>query len=177
MQPALLDGNFRGGTALPDVSWPTIIASLAGGGAMGAVLGAAATAIRARIQPVGYRAESSPLLRPISDGSNVRTKVTILHADQEFKFENLHLVEVQITNRGNLDRPSFPFGLTLPPGEHAVAVEPVTKDRHHVVKQAVAVCPIEPQATLDFALEPFNRGYPRKSAGPGSSSALAWYNR
>lgn len=135
-----------------------IVASLIGGGAVGAVITALLTTYRNRIQPVGRRIEILPLLTSSFSGSVLKPEVTVSDGVTAYKFGNLYVADVQIVNRGNKDHPAFSFGFTLANGDTAVHVEPYGLDRHHTATLIVPATPGKPATQLDFTLKPFNRG-------------------
>lgn len=134
-----------------------IVASLVGGGAVGAVITAVATSYRNRIQLVGKRVEILPLLTSSSSGSVLKPEVTVSDGTTDYKFSNLHVADVQIVNRGNRDHLTFSFGITLSGGDNAVHVEPYGLDRYHAATLATPVTPGKPSGSLDVTLKPFNR--------------------
>jgi hypothetical protein len=135
-----------------------IVASLIGGGAVGAIITAIVTSYRNRVQPVGRRIEILPLLTSSSPGSTLKPEVTLSDGSTDYKFKNLFVADVQIVNRGNKDFPSFAFGMTLAAGDTVVHLEPYGADRHHVACVATAVSPGKPAQEVDVTLKPFNRG-------------------
>ena len=141
-----------------EIQWIPVIASLLGGGAVGALITASVATYRNRIQPVGYRADALPMFRGTSQRTPIQAKVTLFDGTGEYNFDNLHVLEVEVVNRGNQDRKSFTFGMTLGNGQKAVFVEPKASDRHHVVKEKPDVSPTKALSELDFVLESFNRG-------------------
>ncbi len=149
-------------------------ASLLGGGAIGAVISASVATHRSRVQPVAKRVEVTPLFASDFAGAAFNPSVMVRDGATDLKFSNLHVAEIQIVNRGNVDRQKFSFGITLAHGDQAIHVEPYGLDRHHKVLQATPCTPAAPSGTLDFELLPFNRhdAYTMKvflvSAAPGN---------
>jgi hypothetical protein len=135
-----------------------IAASLASGGAAGAVLTSIVSSYKNRIQPVGYRTEIIPLFRPASNPGSLEAKVMVKYDDCNCEYENLFFVELQVVNRGNQDLVEFPFGVTLRSGDEIVHAEGATPDRHHQIKESTAVSPLRPGSNIDFLVSPFNRG-------------------
>ena len=141
-----------------------IVASLIGGGAVGAIITAFVTTFRNRKQPIGRRIDVSPVFTSGLSGPTLTTRITISDGTKNYSFSNLYVADVQIVNQGNRDFDTFTFGLTLSQPDRAIYVEPYGLDRHHVVK-AKSICgPDAPSDALDFELKPFNRGdsYPMK---------------
>jgi hypothetical protein len=135
-----------------------IVASLIGGGAVGAIITALVGTYRNRIQPVGKRIEILPLLTSSFSGSALKPEVTVSDGSTSFKFGNLYVADVQIVNRGNKDHSQFTFGITLADGDTAVHVEPYGLDRHHAASLPNPPSPGKPTSELDITLKPFNRG-------------------
>jgi len=69
-----------------------------------------------------------------SQKTPTQADVTLFDESGEHNFDNLHVLEVEIVNRGNQDRKSFAFGMTLGNGQKAIFVNPKTPDRHHGFK-------------------------------------------
>src|SRR5436190_2227965 len=98
---------------MADAETYKILASLLGGGAVGALITAGVTTYRSRPQPIAWRAELSPLFTPGSLGSNLKITVAMSDGGPETKCANLHLADLQLVNRGNKDFAKFAFGITL----------------------------------------------------------------
>jgi hypothetical protein len=143
---------------MADVQWYTIIIPIVGGGAMGALISAGVSAYRNRIQPIGQEIEFVPIFRGTLGTSSLRTQVTVCEDSQEIKFDNLHIGQVKLINRGSNDYDEFELGITLSNGDLAIYVEPQTPDRLHKAECSTPVTPAEPKSELDFVLKPFNRG-------------------
>ncbi|OUE47468.1 hypothetical protein BZY94_05095 [Burkholderia territorii] len=142
------------------LEFPQIVqigASLLGGGAIGAIISASVATHRGRVQPVAKRVEVTPLFASDFAGAAFNPSVTVSDGSTDLKFSNLHVAEIQVVNRGNVDRQKFSFGITLAHGDQAIHVEPYGLDRHHKVLQPTACTPAAPSGTLDFELVPFNR--------------------
>lgn len=138
--------------------WLPAVLGLLGGGAVGAMITATVTSFRSRIQPVGFRVEPLTMFRGVSNDRGVKLKVSLESDGQVYNFPNLHAIDVEIVNRGNADKPSFEFGVTLSELEKAVFVETTKTDRHHVFTTVPLASPTEPSNELDFVVAPFNRG-------------------
>lgn len=135
-----------------------IIASLIGGGFAGAILTNIVSAYRSRRQPVGYRIDIDPILRPKPEGTSLPARITIDHQGAQYVFNNLFIVRIDIANQGNKDYEEFSFGLTLAEKDMAVHVECVGGDRHHSVAPVAPITPASTTKELDFVCRPFNRG-------------------
>jgi hypothetical protein len=135
-----------------------VIASLLGGGAVGAVITMIATTFRGRKQPVGRRIDISPVFTTGFSGSTLSTNITINDGVNNYNFPNLYVADIQIVNRGNRDFATFTFGITLGQPDKAIHVEPYGIDRHHIVDLKTACTPAAPNVALDFELKPFHRG-------------------
>lgn len=142
---------------MADISWWQILPALIGGGAAGALINAAFTARRNRIQPIGRRIEITPIFRQADNPSGLRAKIAIAHNDSTATFENLFIADIQVVNKGNTDIETFPFGVTLSGGDECVHVELTSPDRHHEVSQNPVITPQNPSNEIDFTLTPFNR--------------------
>jgi hypothetical protein len=140
-----------------NLEWAKIAASLVGGGLAGAALTNIITAYRGRIQPIGKRVDIVPLFTPGFTGSALRPTITVSDGASSYQFQNLHVADVSVVNRGNRDFTSFRFGLTFASDDACVHAEPTTSDRHHVATFTPTVTPANPARTVDFALQPFNR--------------------
>ncbi len=142
---------------MADISWWQIIPALIGGGAAGAIINAALTVHRNRIQPVGRRIEITPIFRQADNSTGLRAKIAIAHNCSTATFDNLFIAEIQVLNRGNTDFTSFSFGVTLSGGDVCIHVEHISPDRHHEVTQKPVTTPQDPSYVIDFLLKPFNR--------------------
>ena len=143
---------------MADIQWVTVIVSLIGGGAMGAIINSMVSAYRDRIQPIGYRIGFFPLFQETTGLSTLETKVTISDGHNERKFDNMYIADISIVNKGNKDFEKFSFGATLSDGDFTVAIEPKIPDRHHNVIQLTPITLDNPNSEIDFELTPFNRG-------------------
>ncbi len=135
-----------------------IVASLVGGGAVGAIITAIVNSFRNRIQPVGRRLEVSILFTPsFFAGSALNPSVIVSDGTTDYKFPNLFVADVQLVNRGNRDLAAFTFGITLATLDRAVHVEPYGLDRHHAAILKTPITLACPSDMLDLELKPFNR--------------------
>ena len=136
-------------------------ASLFGGGAMGALITQVVTARRRRPLSVGFRTTIYPVLKAKPSEVKLHAKVVVDHENSSFEFENLFVAHTELVNRGPIDHPEFPFGVTLPSGDHvvqAIFAEGAGADRHHSIDVISPVSPDSLSHEVDFKLTPFNRG-------------------
>jgi hypothetical protein len=143
---------------MSEVNWVAIAASLLGGGAVGAVITGAISALRNRRQPIGHRVSILPIFQGTLTDSTLPARLTITDPAGRVELDNLFVVEVQLANRGNRDWSNIAIGLTLPGGQTAIHVSAETQDRHHVCSFPSAPRPNSPLPIIDFILQPFNRG-------------------
>ncbi|MDT5158594.1 MAG: hypothetical protein QOH51_2951 [Acidobacteriota bacterium] len=142
--------------------WVPIVASLIGGGAMGALITAAITNYRNRRQPVGYRKEvievfkKNPEFPSLQALLMVGDDVTASRAG--FTVNNLSVARYTFVNNGNQDISEFKFGVNLGEPNKAVDVKTEAPDRFHVLESLTPVSIDNQKTDLDFALKPFNRG-------------------
>ena len=132
------------------------LATLVGGGAMGAVITMAITSWRNRLQPVTRTFETLQVFKNTA-GVGFNAQLTVADSAGDYKFQNLFIVRVAVKNTGNCDYDSFDAGITLAEGDKAIHVEAVSDDRHHVVRQVTPVGLSTAVSELDFQLKPFNR--------------------
>lgn len=137
--------------------WIPVVASLIGGGAMGAVITALITWYRNRRQPVGYEVEMIHIFRRGKNFPRLARLVVADHTGQEQTVDNLSLARIKLTNRGNQDIKEFTFGVTMEGNYRVVDLRMKEPDRHHVMKITIPNVN-EPIVNPDFTLEPFNRG-------------------
>lgn len=145
---------------MADVNWPPILASLAGGGAIGAIITLLANSYRARKQPVGVRKEILPVFRPVNSAAHIGAKIMVpmdAETNHYYTFNNLFLAEITIVNNGNRDNDEFNFGATLGTTDRCIFVEATSENRHHEGMCITPVSPSKPTSELDFSLKPFNR--------------------
>ena len=143
---------------MDQVNWIHVIASLIGGGAVGAIINTLVSSYRSRLQPVGHRLETLPVFIPQSgDTSGLTAKIMVMHGNMATTFNNLYLAEVQVINKGNRDLDEFKFGVTLGDEDKCIFITSSSPDRHHEVLQETEVSPQSPQGEVDFKLRPFNR--------------------
>lgn len=136
-----------------------IVMSLVGGGAAGAIINQLATSYRNRLQPIGFRYESTALFSPPADEAAPNFRVTFTPPVGTLtELTNVHALRIDIVNRGNHDRAKMTLGLSIPPGQGIVHAAKTTGDRHHKLKIESELRPDAPSNEIDLVLEPFNRG-------------------
>jgi hypothetical protein len=143
---------------MADVQWYTIVIPLVGGGAMGALINASVSACRNRMQAVGQRIEFLAVFRDTLGTSSLRTQVTVSDGQSDHRYDNLHIGQVQLVNRGNKDFGEFKVGITLSAGDVVIYQEPKPPDRLHQAKCLTPITLADPKSEVDFVLRPFNRG-------------------
>jgi hypothetical protein len=137
--------------------WVAILASLVGGGAMGAVITQFAAARRNQQQPIARQIEFVEVFTDTLGTSSLQTQIAVVDGTDTVIYKNLHVGIIRLTNAGNIDFNAFQFGVTLSPGDTVIHVDSQTIDRLHRASPNQAVTPKQPKAELDFSLAPFNR--------------------
>jgi hypothetical protein len=143
---------------MPDIQWPQIVASLIGGGAAGAIITAFVTRHRNRIQPIRYKLEIKELFAGVTAGPSTSVQVVLNDKGVVHAFGNLQQVNLEINNRGNVDREKFNFSLSFPHDTKIVLLEANDADRNHKFTSRPEISPAKPVDVLDFEIQPFNRG-------------------
>lgn len=158
--PQRVNGAFFGGglIAVTEVQWMPVLASLAGGGAVGAMITSLVTTYRNRVQPVRFHLEMKELFGGVAAGPSATVQVMLSDKGAVQAFSNLHQLTLDIVNRGNIDRDRFKFSLSFPPGTKIVMLEASDSDRNHRFISRPDVSPVSPIDALDFEVQPFNRG-------------------
>lgn len=141
---------------MPNPEWYSPILTLLGGGAAGSIITLLTTSIKNRIQPVSCREEILPIFKKTLSESSL-INVSIINDGRMYQFQNLFLINIQITNQGNKDILEFPFGITLGPYDKIVYIEKHSSDRFHSINQVQTITPEIASNEIDFILEPFNR--------------------
>ena len=142
---------------MTDPNWWHVGASLAGGGAAGAVFSNIVAAYRSRRQPVGYRVEVVPVFTGTLGASSMVASLSITDGHDVVELSNLFVFKLQVVNKGNRDIDEFAAGFELPPHEQAIYVEGEPPSRHHSFSLTNKVTPGDPNDCFDFCLKPFNR--------------------
>jgi hypothetical protein len=156
-----MQNSANAATQLP--VWVPIVASLIGGGAMGALITATITYYRNRRQPVGYKIEFLPVLQKTPNFPSLRAILmdeTSSGSGPGHTVENLYLARITVINRGNQDMGEFKYGATLGGTDQAINVISETPDRHHVMTLETPVSLSQPSSIVDFTCRPFNRKEP-----------------
>ncbi len=134
-----------------------ISASLLGGGAIGAIITAIITNHRNRIQPIGKDVNIETVFSPGKIFKDHLTKITFSGVDDNYHFDNLYLVRIEMINEGNKDYPEFNFGITLPDYAKAINIKSSGEDRHHTISVSQNIDFSSPTRIIDCNLTPFNR--------------------
>ncbi|MBD2101044.1 hypothetical protein [Leptolyngbya sp. FACHB-261] len=145
---------------MPDLHWFTIALvalALTISGGIGALIYAAISAYRNRKPRIGRRVDNFPSFEDTFGASCLRSQITVSDGRRDYKYEDLHVVQVQIANQSRQDFGEYELGITLSSGDVAIYIEGQTPDRQHLVKQLKPLTFAEPQSELDLALRPFNR--------------------
>ncbi|SRR5258708_1393531 len=141
--------------------WITIVASLLGGGAAGAIITAIVNALKNRKQTIAYRIEIIPIFSGgMFGGSDIVATLTlssILKVGYAQNIPNLVVANIEVANRGNRDYPEFKIGLTFSDGDVALHCAVGLMDRHHQAQIRTQLGPGAPTGEIDFLLVPFNR--------------------
>ena len=127
------------------------------GGVIGALIYAAIDAYRHRQQPIGRRVDTFPHFEDLVGSSSLRKNITISDGHKFYKYEHLHIIQIQLSNQSDLDFDEFKFGITLSDDDGAIYIESQSPDRHHQVEQLTSLGKDAPQSKVDFALRPFNK--------------------
>ena len=145
---------------MSEFRWYTIIIiaiALGASSAIGALIYAALLKYRNRVQPIGRRVDISPTFEDPIGASCLRTQLVFSDGKKNYKYEDLHIVQIQLSHQGDLDFEEFKFGITLSPGDVAVYIEAQSPDRNHQVEQLTPLKLAEPKSEIDFVLRPLNR--------------------
>jgi hypothetical protein len=146
------------------MNWIPIIATLLGGGAMGALITLIATRFRNRRQPVVYKTEVIDIFKKISETQSFRAFLSRdndeLGVGDAIGVDNYSVARITLINKGNQDLAEFKFGITLKGTGEAIDVKTESPDRHHILTLLTPVDLLEPLKELDFIAQPFNRGEP-----------------
>jgi hypothetical protein len=137
--------------------WITVVASLIGGGAMGAIITAFVTNYRNRMQPIGYKSEKIEVFKKEAGLSSLHARIMLTDERTTYNFDNLVIVRLTLTNKGNQDIAEFSFGMTLLKNDEAIRVQVETPDRHHIAEPIKAATFDSPTSEIDYKLKPFNR--------------------
>jgi hypothetical protein len=116
------------------------------------------THFRSRTQPVGYQIEILPIFVGAGELGTLAPRVTFTDEEENlWGFDKLYVIQIEVDNRGNQDKTTFDFGITLLSDAKAIFVLTTTPDRHHKAKELSKASPSSPISEIDYTLEPFNR--------------------
>lgn len=137
-----------------------MIASLLGGGAMGAVISSLISKHRNRRQPIGYTIEIIEIFKKTPELPSLHGLLMLSEQDEHksggaVSVNCLSVARVTLKNKGNQDVEEFNFGITLE--SNAIDVKFETPDRHHIVNVLTPVSLVDLRKEIDFSLRPFNR--------------------
>jgi hypothetical protein len=133
-------------------AWLPVVASIIGGGAMGAIITAVITNYRNRRQSIAYVLMYEPFLPKDVEHLPIEFREQLT---EESKI--ISSAVLLFTNTSNQDLAEFPFGITLPSECRLESVIFSSKDRHHVVTFDKSLLPTP---ELDLILKPLNRKEP-----------------
>ena len=139
------------------MEWYHYVIMLIGGGAAGAIITTIVSSRRNRIQPILKNIQVINVFDKHLTNTSFETFLTVLDNDKEYKFDNLFIASIDISNIGNKDYENFSFGITMPIDYEIIKVELSSKDRHHVIESLTEVSLKNPSTLLDISLTPFNR--------------------
>jgi hypothetical protein len=141
-----------------------LIVALLAGGAMGAVINAAVSSYRGRVQPIGFKQETIDIVKKDANLPAVARLIVRenpFRAGAERAVENLSLARITLVNKGNQDFEKFVFGISVDDGSRIIDFRVTSPDRYHVMKAITSRKPDdpvpEPLTELDFKMAPFNR--------------------
>jgi len=143
--------------------WISVIATLIGGGAMGALIAGYLLHRRNKRQPVVYSKEIIHIFRKNKDFEELEARLlvkdTTLAGAPEQSVDYLSLVRITLTNKGNTDIDEFKFGVSLKGSNKVVDMRMSTPDRSHKMSLSFEG-PVDDLLANepDFTLKPFNRG-------------------
>lgn len=143
--------------------WVPIVATLLGGGAMGAFIGAYFVYRRNKRQPAVYTKEIIHVFRKNRDFRELDAKLMVkdktLEGEPERAVDNLSLVRIKVTNKGNQDVGEYTFGVTMKGSNKHLDMRMSPPDRHHEMIVSFKN-PVDDSFANrpDFSLKPFNRG-------------------
>lgn len=145
---------------MPEFRWYTILIILIPllvSGIIGALLQAAISTYRKRKQPIGRRVDVFPSFADPLGASCSRTQLTLSDGRKDYKYEDLHFVQIQLSNQGDKDFEEFKFKIALSSGDVALYIEGQAPDQSHQVEQLTSLTFAEPKPEIDFILRPLNR--------------------
>jgi hypothetical protein len=134
---------------------PLILVTLISAG-IGALLYAGVSAYLNRKPVIGRRVD---ILQKFEDlhGLSLQSQITISDGQNSYRYEHLHIVQVEVANQSRYDFDQFQFGITLSSDDILIYIEAQPIDRHHLIKQLSPVTFAAPRSSVDLILQPFNR--------------------
>lgn len=145
---------------MSEFHWPTIlIISLIviGSGIAGALIQRAISAFKKRTQTIGRRVDIFPSFEDTVGALCHSTDIKISDGTKEYRYKELHIVQIQLTNQGDYNYDEFKFGISLSEDNLAVYIEAQVPNRHHQVEQLTPVSFSEPKSQIDLLLRPLNK--------------------
>ncbi|MDB9512207.1 hypothetical protein PN499_13520 [Kamptonema animale CS-326] len=145
---------------MSEFHWPTIlIISLIviGSGIAGALIQRAISAFKKRTQTIGRRVDIFPAFEDTVGALCHSTDIKFSDGTTEYRYKELHIVQIQLTNQGDYNYDEFKFGISLSEGNFAVYIEAQLPNRHHQVEQLTPVTFSEPKSQIDLLLPPLNK--------------------
>lgn len=127
------------------------------GSLTGALIYALIAATTHKRTPVGCRVDVLPPFEDPLRATLSRSEMRITDGQKDWKYEDLQIVQIQVSNRGQEDLDELRFGLSWAPGHTAVFVEVRRPDRYHQIEQLTPLKFSDPKPQLDFVLRPLNR--------------------
>lgn len=146
--------------------WLPIVATLAGGGAMGAIINSLVANYRNKVQPIYCSKEYTSVfnhsflgLSKINSDLGVSAEVTIseINGNTNYSYENLSVIKLRLVNIGNKDMDEFKFGATLGEEDRVLYIDEKSSDRYHKIEVLTPTTFLKPKREIDFVLKPFNR--------------------
>ncbi|WP_199312557.1 hypothetical protein [Microcoleus sp. FACHB-672] len=138
-----------------------VIVVLAGialaGVAVGVLIQTAIANFRKQKQPIGRRVDTFPTFKDPLGPSSHRNQITLSDGEKNYKYEEVQLVQLHVSNQGDKDFEDFKFGITLSQGDVAIYIESQSPDRQHQVEQLTPLTFGEPKSEIDFVLRPFQK--------------------
>lgn len=137
--------------------WYYYLILILSGGAFGAIITLLIKKYQGRIQPVSRSIRLIRVFGSMSGTSSLNAKLVVEKDDEEFKYDNLYIASVSLTNTGNKDYRAFEIGITLPENVRIVHADNFAPDRHHSITQKTVVELGKTVNEIDYELGPFNR--------------------
>lgn len=148
-------------TKWTDIHWYTILILAVGiviSAAIGAIIQAAISAARNKKPAIGRRVDLSPTFEDTVGASRESNPLTISDGNTQYKYNQLHIAQIELANQGTQDFDKFELGIALDKDDVAVYVEAQLPSRHHHLEQLTSPTFDDPKSNLDFILHPLNRG-------------------